>query len=134
MIDSQNNDRPEGEHGMPPGWKENLASTSEAFVKASSQPPELLFIPVLMHQPQADRSGPTSTTELQARTVQFVTEQHSPDEHGSSTTASYSRDEVSGPLKSAPGCEDNFQSHETVKKVTKKATKARVGERVGEPA
>ena len=127
----QNND----EHGMPnpdaPGWKETLASTSEAFVKVGIRPlEEVFFILVLMHQPQADRSGPTSTSELQARTIEFVTERYPSEEHGSSTTASYTHDEVSGPLKSASGCEDDWRNHEMVTKKTKKRVEEKVEESV----
>ena len=89
---------------------------------------------VLIHQPQADRLGPTSTSELQARTIEFVTGRYSSEEHGSSTTASYTRDEVSGPLKSAPGCEDGWRNHETVNEVSKKTTKERVEGKVKESA
>jgi len=117
-----------------PGWKESLASTSEAFVKVSIRPLAPLFILALMHQSQADRSGPTSTSDLQARTVEFVTGRYSSDERRSSesTTASYTRDEVSGPLGSAQGCEDGLRNHGPVKEVTEKTTQETVKEKVEE--
>ncbi|KAI0760953.1 hypothetical protein BD413DRAFT_593197 [Trametes elegans] len=88
-----------------PGWNENLASASEAAVKA-------------------DRWGTGSPQELQEKTVKYVKDRHhasdsaatiesSPHEpgislshmkhDGSNTTpeAPYKRDEIDGPLKSA---------------------------------
>lgn len=110
---SSNLEASEIENGIPnpdaPGWKESLASTSEAFVKA-------------------DRSTPTSTTELQEKTVKFVTKRYTREEGTSSTTACYTKDEVSGPLGSAPGHEDRSEDHETVRKVSKKGTRVTIQE------
>jgi len=77
-------------HAHAPGWNEHLASTSEASIKA-------------------DQSSGTPS-ELQSRTVEYLRTRHSKDgENGiSSTTAFYSRDEVSGPLSDAKGKEDQY--------------------------
>jgi len=66
-----------------PGWNEHLASTSEAHVKADQ-----------------DRS---SRHDLAARTVAHLKEKVSVEEGTESSTARFDLDEVSGPLKSAPG-------------------------------
>lgn len=66
-----------------PGWNEHLASTSEANVKADQ-----------------DRS---SSHDLAARTVAHLREKSSVEEGTESSTARFDLDEVSGPLKSAPG-------------------------------
>jgi hypothetical protein len=76
-------------HAHAPGWNEHLASASEAFIKADQS------------------SG--SASELQSRTVEYLRTRHANGEDGTcSTTAFYSRDEVSGPLSDAKGKEDVF--------------------------
>ncbi|KAG0700296.1 hypothetical protein DFH29DRAFT_642237 [Suillus ampliporus] len=64
-----------------PGWNEDLASTSEAHVKA-------------------DRSSVT-INDLQRKTIDYINARHQPDERMDHREASYLRDEVSGPLGSA---------------------------------
>jgi len=66
-----------------PGWNEHLASTSEAIVKADQ-----------------DNSSPH---DLAARTVAHLKAKVSAEETPTSSTARFDLDEVSGPLKSAPG-------------------------------
>ncbi|KAF8811696.1 hypothetical protein BYT27DRAFT_7183734 [Phlegmacium glaucopus] len=75
-------------HAHAPGWNEPLASVSEASVKA-------------------DQSSGTPS-ELQSRTVEYLRTRHIKDgeDSASSTSAFYSRDEVSGPLSGAQGKED----------------------------
>ncbi|KAI1797097.1 hypothetical protein LXA43DRAFT_1089615 [Ganoderma leucocontextum] len=98
-----------------PGWNEALATSSEAAVKArlSSTPPFLLLTMLL-----ADHNS-GNPLELQERTVAYIKRRHHesesplPHEPGVSTEAmqngeapteaSYSRDEIDGPLKTAPG-------------------------------
>lgn len=66
-----------------PGWNEHLASTSEAHVKADQ-----------------DRSSPD---DLAARTVAHLKAKVSVEDGSTSSTTRFDLDEVSGPLKSAPG-------------------------------
>ncbi|KAH7928091.1 hypothetical protein BV22DRAFT_1149240 [Leucogyrophana mollusca] len=68
-------------HEDAPGWNESLASTSEAHVKA-------------------DRST-TSVHDLQRKTVNYIQSRHSPDERLEPREATYTHDEVTGPLGSA---------------------------------
>ncbi|TFK75195.1 hypothetical protein BDN72DRAFT_562515 [Pluteus cervinus] len=75
-----------------PGWNEPLATASEANVKA-------------------DKCTVTMS-EMQERTVEYVKGRHNPDERIESTTASYTKDEVEGPL-SGRGNEALAQSHES---------------------
>jgi hypothetical protein len=63
---------------------------------------------------QADRSTPGSAAELQAQTVEYVRARYSPDDRLEPTTAYYSRDEVAGPLRTAPGQEDTQEVHQTL--------------------
>ncbi|KAI0001450.1 hypothetical protein BJV74DRAFT_69250 [Russula compacta] len=63
-----------------PGWNEHLASASEAHVKADQDV--------------------SSLHDLASRTVAHLKAKGAPEE---SATARSDRDEVSGPLKSAPG-------------------------------
>jgi len=92
-------------HEYAPGWNEHLASASEASVKA-------------------DRSSAAPTDELQSQTVKYVKARYALDDGTSPTTAYYPRDEVSGPLGSAPGQEDAQEFHETVVKQVHKTTHA----------
>ncbi|KAH7884382.1 hypothetical protein F5I97DRAFT_1889101 [Phlebopus sp. FC_14] len=64
-----------------PGWNEDLATTSEADVKA-------------------DRSK-ASLHDIQKKTVEYIRSRHQPDERMEHSEASYVRDEVTGPLGSA---------------------------------
>ncbi|KAG1796284.1 uncharacterized protein HD556DRAFT_292300 [Suillus plorans] len=64
-----------------PGWNENLASESEAHVKA-------------------DRSSVTFN-DLQRKTIDFVNAKHQADERMDHREASYLKDEVTGPLGTA---------------------------------
>ncbi|KAL4066913.1 hypothetical protein J3A83DRAFT_4260547 [Scleroderma citrinum] len=64
-----------------PGWNECLATTSEANVKA-------------------DRST-TPISDLQEKTINHLYARHHPDERPEATGATYTRDEVAGPLGSA---------------------------------
>ncbi|KAG5649770.1 hypothetical protein H0H81_002104, partial [Sphagnurus paluster] len=84
-------------HAHAPGWNESLSSTSEANIKA-------------------DHSESMSTSELQEQTIDYVTSRYSPDDRKTSTTAHYSRDEVSGPLGSARGHEDTEEVYTTTVK------------------
>ncbi|KDR76231.1 hypothetical protein GALMADRAFT_247520 [Galerina marginata CBS 339.88] len=81
------NDKTSAPHEHAPGWNESLASASEAFVKA-------------------DKSEGTKD-EMQATTVEYMRARRTEDGDGSSsTTAFYTRDEVSGPLSGAQGKEE----------------------------
>ncbi|KAJ7126921.1 hypothetical protein C8R44DRAFT_779904 [Mycena epipterygia] len=73
-------------HKHAPGWNEHLASTSEASVKADK-----------------DTGSPS---DLQKTTIEYIHSRHSPDE------ASYSHDQVNGPLSGAKG--DGQDSHPQV--------------------
>jgi len=73
-------------HAHAPGWNEPLATESEASVKADK--------------------GPESDVDLQARTVEYIRARHSPDDRVETTTATYAREEVVGPLSGAKGKED----------------------------
>ncbi|KAG1844800.1 hypothetical protein DFJ58DRAFT_717579 [Suillus subalutaceus] len=64
-----------------PGWNEDLASVSEAHVKA-------------------DRSSVT-INDLQRKTIDYLNGKHQPDEQMDHREASYLRDEVTGPLGTA---------------------------------
>ncbi|KAG1753361.1 hypothetical protein EDB19DRAFT_1668878 [Suillus lakei] len=64
-----------------PGWNEDLATASEAHVKA-------------------DRSS-TTINDLQRKTVDYVNARHQPDEQMDHREASYLKDEVTGPLGTA---------------------------------
>ncbi|KAG1876123.1 hypothetical protein C8R48DRAFT_627669 [Suillus tomentosus] len=64
-----------------PGWNENLASESEAHVKA-------------------DRSSVT-INDLQRKTIDYVNAKHQADERMDHREASYLKDEVTGPLGTA---------------------------------
>jgi len=64
-----------------PGWNEDLATASEAHVKA-------------------DRSSVT-INDLQRKTVNYIHARHQPEELMEHREAAYLRDEVSGPLGSA---------------------------------
>ncbi|KAI0303776.1 hypothetical protein B0F90DRAFT_1708970 [Multifurca ochricompacta] len=67
-----------------PGWNEHLATTSEANIKADQDA--------------------SSSHDLASRTVAHIKAKDSLEEnHLASPNASYDRDEVSGPLRSAPG-------------------------------
>jgi len=66
-----------------PGWNEHLASTSEAHIKADQ-----------------DKSSPH---DLASRTVSHLKAKLSVEDGAASSTARFDLDEVSGPLKSAPG-------------------------------
>jgi len=66
-----------------PGWNEHLASTSEANVKADQDA--------------------SSLHELASRTVNHLKARDATDERAASGTARFDRDEVSGPLRLAPG-------------------------------
>ena len=97
------------EHDHPQEWNEALASPSEAAVKVEYQ---RRLEPSSPHQTsfQADRSQ-ENPSELQSKTVETFYAQRSQsevvNENGtSSTTAVYSRDEVSGPLSDAVGKEE----------------------------
>ncbi|KAF9477910.1 hypothetical protein BDN70DRAFT_778948, partial [Pholiota conissans] len=68
-------------HEFAPGWNETLASASEANVKADKSP-----------------GDPAS---LQSATINFMKARRVETEGETSTTAYYSKDEVSGPLKDA---------------------------------
>ncbi|KAI0300958.1 hypothetical protein BC826DRAFT_628833 [Russula brevipes] len=70
-----------------PGWNERLASTSEANVKADK-----------------DVSSPH---DLASRTVAHLKAKASAEEGIASGTARFDRDEVSGPLRSALGADDD---------------------------
>ncbi|KAF5342408.1 hypothetical protein D9611_001808 [Ephemerocybe angulata] len=72
---------------IAPGWNEALASASEAFVKA-------------------DRDNLTNTEELAKETINLVTRKYDPENRSGSTTAEYTKDEVSGPLRGALGAAD----------------------------
>ncbi|SRR6266404_1181742 len=87
-----------------PGWNENLATASEANVKVGNL---ALSIPTeppipLIHVTQADQDA-TSPHDLPSRTVAYLKAKDVPDE---TVVATYDRDEVSGPLRSAPGTAD----------------------------
>jgi len=69
-----------------PGWNESLASTSEANVKADQDA--------------------SSFHDLASRTVAHLKAKVSTEESVASGTASFDRDEVSGPLRLAPGTDD----------------------------
>ncbi|KAI0041174.1 hypothetical protein FA95DRAFT_1501821 [Auriscalpium vulgare] len=75
-----------------PGWNEHLASSSEAYVKADQ-----------------DLSNPA---ELAKRTAAHMTAKHSSEERMESSSASYDRDEVGGPLKSAAGMHGEVDEYE----------------------
>lgn len=64
-----------------PGWNEDLASASEAHVKA-------------------DRSSVT-INDLQRKTIDYINAKHQPDEQMDHREASYLKDEVTGPLGTA---------------------------------
>ncbi|OJA17105.1 hypothetical protein AZE42_02610 [Rhizopogon vesiculosus] len=68
-------------HDDAPGWNEDLASTSEAHVKA-------------------DRSS-ASINDLQRKTINYINARHQPEEVMDHREAAYLRDEVSGPLGTA---------------------------------
>ncbi|KAJ3714164.1 hypothetical protein FB446DRAFT_784527 [Lentinula raphanica] len=88
-------------HDHAPGWNEHLASASEAHVKA-------------------DRST-ASPSELADRTIKYIHDRHSPENAVQPTEASFSRDEVGGPLSQAQGKEQEVVEESTVeKKSTKK--------------
>ncbi|KAF8183939.1 hypothetical protein BJ912DRAFT_538813 [Pholiota molesta] len=70
-------------HEHAPGWNEALASASEAIVKA-------------------EKSGGDPQT-LQKVTVNYLKKGRVNSDNESSTTAYYSKDEVTGPLKTAEG-------------------------------
>jgi len=74
-------------HAYSPGWNEHLASVSEAVIKA-------------------DRST-GSTSDLQRQTVDYLHSRHSPEDRLDTTEASYSHDEVTGPLSGAIGSESD---------------------------
>lgn len=75
-----------------------------------------------MYFDQADRSAPASTNDLQTQTVEYLTSRYSPDDRMAPTMAHYSRDEVSGPLGSAPGHEDANEVYQTVVKTVREET------------
>ncbi|KAJ3786104.1 hypothetical protein GGU10DRAFT_386957 [Lentinula aff. detonsa] len=88
-------------HKHAPGWNEHLASASEAHVKA-------------------DRST-GSPSELADQTIKYIHERHSPENAVQPTEASFSRDEVGGPLGQAQGSDREVIEEEIVeKKSTKK--------------
>jgi hypothetical protein len=66
-----------------PGWNEHLASTSEANVKADQDT--------------------SSLHDLASRTVTHLKAKDSTEERVASGTVRFDRDEVSGPLRLAPG-------------------------------
>ena len=73
--------------------------------------------------PQADRSTLTTPDELQAQTVEYVRARYTPDDRMEPTTAYYPRDEVSGPLGTAPGKEDKQEVHQTLVREAHETTK-----------
>ncbi|KAG2752147.1 hypothetical protein P692DRAFT_20830369 [Suillus brevipes Sb2] len=72
-----------------PGWNEDLASASEAHVKA-------------------DRSTVT-INDLQRKTIDYIHARHQPDEPLNHREASYLRDEVTGPLGTATARVGEFE-------------------------
>jgi hypothetical protein len=52
--------------------------------------------------------------------VEYIRARYSPDDRMGPTTAYYPRDEVSGPLRTAPGQEDTREVHQTVVKEVRK--------------
>ncbi|KAF9243492.1 hypothetical protein BU15DRAFT_42867, partial [Melanogaster broomeanus] len=64
-----------------PGWNESLATASEAFVKA-------------------DRTTVT-IRDLEKKTINYVQSRNDPDERLETREASYAREEIDGPLRSA---------------------------------
>lgn len=75
-----------------PGWNEDLATTSEAFVKVRC----LLLSAPPAHAPQADRET-TKLDDMPQKTVDYMRSHH----EAESTHATYARDEVGGPLGNA---------------------------------
>jgi hypothetical protein len=74
-------------HAHAPGWNEALATESEAFVKADK--------------------GPEADADLQAGSVEYIRARHTSDDRMETTTATYAREEVVGPLSGAKGKEDS---------------------------
>lgn len=114
--------KPTPPHENAPGWNEELATESEAHVKADQ--------------------APGTPSDLQARTVEHVRTQLTEEavtineeKEATSTTAFYERDEVTGPLKGAEGKEDLLAGYnnapttkkevEGVRKTKKKGQEAR---------
>ncbi|KIY67266.1 hypothetical protein CYLTODRAFT_422674 [Cylindrobasidium torrendii FP15055 ss-10] len=87
-------------HRHAPGWNENLASTSEANVKADL----------------AD--GIPSTTS----TIDYIQSRHNPDDRLSGNRSLDARDTIGGPLGTAKGKEDTQGHQELVKKTVEKQT------------
>ncbi|KAH7912814.1 hypothetical protein BJ138DRAFT_732785 [Hygrophoropsis aurantiaca] len=75
---STSKDKTSSPHDDSPGWNETLASESEAHIKA-------------------DRSR-SPVHDLQRQTVNYIHAKHSPDERLETREATYTHDEVSGPL------------------------------------
>jgi len=82
-------------HPQAPGWNECLATTSEASVKA-------------------DRLESTSNLhDLQRQTVEYVQSRRDPDDRLTSTTATYTHDEVQGPLAGQKITRDTLKEEKT---------------------
>ena len=79
-----------------PGWNEDLATASEAFIKVRRPPSS---VPHPTHAYQADRET-TTFDEMQQKTVDYV-QSHHHDPDVEQTHATYARDEVGGPLGNA---------------------------------
>ena len=104
-----------------PGWNEQLASLSEAFVKVLHYLSPILPS-LIQYLLKADKHGSTSVDEMQRRTVDYIHTRHSPDDRIGGREATYQRDEVHGPLSDVRGSPDHDDGLLDCSKTAQKTT------------